>query len=57
MKKLDKDRVVKSITNNRIKPILLKEKFGKFEGNNLAKCFEWDEPVGKEINADLRRIL
>lgn len=29
--------------------ISLKEKFKKYNGNNLAKEFSWDEPRGKEL--------
>ena len=29
--------------------ISLEERFEQYNGKNLAKDFEWDEPVGREI--------
>ena len=31
------------------KKISLEEKFKNYHGENLAKVFSWDDPVGKEI--------
>ncbi len=31
------------------KKISLEEKFKNYHGENLAKDFSWDDPVGKEI--------
>lgn len=47
--KLDQieDRIV--ITKS-IKPtISLAERFKNYNGENLAKDFEWDDPVGREV--------
>ena len=47
--KLDQieDRIV--ITKS-IKPtISLAERFANYNGKNLAKDFEWDDPVGREV--------
>lgn len=37
--------ITKSIKNS----ISLEERFKKYNGKNLAKEFEWDEPQGREI--------
>ena len=37
------------ITKSKKSKIDLKELFEKYNGENLAKEFEWDDPVGKEI--------
>ena len=37
------------ITKSKKSKIDLKELFEKYNGENLAKAFEWDESVGKEI--------
>ena len=41
------DKLVISKSNK--KKISLEEKFKNYNGKNLAKEFEWDNPVGKEI--------
>ena len=41
------DKLVISKSNK--KKISLEEKFKNYNGKNLAKEFEWDSPVGKEI--------
>lgn len=41
------DKIVISVPKK--KKISLKERFENYNGENLAKSFEWDEPVGKEI--------
>ena len=41
------DKIVISKSNKR--KISLEERFKNYNGENLAKEFEWDEPVGKEI--------
>lgn len=41
-KKLTKNIIFKNKTD-------LEELFKEYNGNNLAKDFEWDNPVGKEI--------
>ena len=41
------DKLVISKSNK--KKISLEEKFKNYNGRNLAKEFEWDSPVGKEI--------
>ena len=45
--KQDEDKIIISISKR--KKISLKEEFEKYTGENLAKEFEWDEPVGREI--------
>ena len=37
------------ISKSKKQNISLKERFDKYNGENLSKEFEWDEPVGKEI--------
>lgn len=37
------------ITKSVKKTISLEEKFKAYNGKNLAKDFEWDEPQGREI--------
>ena len=37
------------ITKSKKSKIDLKELFEKYNGENLAKEFEWDDPVGNEI--------
>ena len=37
------------ITKSKNKKISLRELFKNYNGENLAKDFEWDEPEGKEI--------
>lgn len=41
------DKIVISIPKKR--KISLADKFKKYNGENLAKNFSWDESVGKEI--------
>lgn len=41
------DKIVISIPKK--KKISLADKFKKYNGENLAKNFSWDESVGKEI--------
>ena len=46
------DRKIITISDNseiEEKNVSLKEEFEKYEGENLAKEYEWDEPQGKEI--------
>ena len=45
--KQTEDKELISISNN--KKIDLEELFKNYKGNNLAKEFEWDEPVGEEL--------
>ncbi len=44
---LDDDKIVISVPQK--KKISLEERFKKYNGENLAKNFSWDESVGKEI--------
>ena len=37
------------ITKSIKKTISLEERFKEYNGKNLAKDFEWDEPQGREI--------
>lgn len=37
------------ISKSKKQNISLKERFDKYNGENLSKEFEWDEPVGNEI--------
>ena len=37
------------ITKSMKKTISLEERFKAYNGENLAKGFEWDEPQGREI--------
>lgn len=37
------------ITKSVKKTISLEERFKEYNGKNLAKDFEWDEPQGREI--------
>ena len=41
------DRVI--ITKQKAPKISLAERFKEYDGENLAKEFEWDEPRGREI--------
>ena len=41
------DKIIISVPKK--KKVSLKERFENYNGENLAKSFEWDEPVGKEI--------
>ena len=41
------DRIVIVKSNNQ--KISLKQLFDEYHGKNLAKDFEWDDPVGREI--------
>ncbi len=41
------DKVI--ITKKKDKKISLEEEFKNYHGENLAKDFTWDEPVGREI--------
>ncbi|MBR1376648.1 MAG: AbrB/MazE/SpoVT family DNA-binding domain-containing protein [Bacilli bacterium] len=41
------DKIIITIPKKR--KISLKEEFKNYDGPNLAKEFEWDEQVGKEI--------
>ena len=45
--KYDDDKIV--ITKVKNKEISLEERFANYNGDNLAKDFEWDDPKGKEI--------
>ncbi len=41
------DKII--ITVPKEKKVSLKELFDEYKGENLAKEFEWDDPVGREI--------
>lgn len=41
------DKIV--ISKSKKSKVSLKERFAKYNGRNLAKDFEWDEPTGREI--------
>ena len=41
------DKIVISIP--KVKKISLEDRFKNYNGNNLAKDFTWDEPIGREI--------
>lgn len=43
----EEDKII--ITKSCKKRISLKELFDKYDGPNLSKEFEWDEPRGREI--------
>lgn len=43
----ENDKII--ITKPKKKKISLEEMFAKYNGENLAKEFSWDEPKGKEI--------
>ncbi len=43
----EEDKIVIRIPKK--KKISLEERFKKYQGENLAKEFSWDEPKGKEI--------
>ena len=45
--KEDGDRII--ITKSKKERVSLEELFKNYNGENLAKDFKWDEPVGKEI--------
>lgn len=41
------DKII--ITKSKNKKISLEERFREYNGKNLSKDFEWDEPRGNEI--------
>ena len=43
----EEDKIV--ITIPKVKRISLAVRFKNYHGDNIAKEFEWDEPVGKEL--------
>ncbi len=43
----EEDKIVISIPKK--KKISLEERFNNYHGDNLAKDFSWDDPMGKEI--------
>ena len=43
----EEDKIV--ITIPKVKRISLADRFKNYHGDNIAKEFEWDEPVGKEL--------
>lgn len=43
----ENDKII--ITKPKKEKISLKERFANYNGSNLAKEFEWDNPKGKEI--------
>lgn len=43
----EEDKII--ITKSKNKKISLEERFREYNGNNLSKDFEWDEPRGNEI--------
>ncbi len=45
--KYEEDKII--LSKPKKEKISLKEKFSKYNGENLAKEFTWDEPRGKEI--------
>ena len=45
--KTDEKKII--ITKSIKKTISLEERFKVYNGKNLAKAFEWDEPQGREI--------
>lgn len=45
--KTEENKII--ITKTIRKTISLEEKFKVYNGENLAKDFEWDEPQGREI--------
>jgi antitoxin MazE len=45
--KEDGDRII--ITKSKKERVSLEELFKNYNGENLAKEFEWDDPVGNEI--------
>jgi antitoxin MazE len=45
--KTDEKKII--ITKSIKKTISLEERFKEYNGKNLAKDFEWDEPQGREI--------
>lgn len=45
--KTDDKKII--ITKSIKKTISLEERFKEYNGKNLAKDFEWDEPQGREI--------
>ena len=42
----EKDKIILKKKSN---PFILSERIEQYNGKNLAKDFEWDEPQGKEI--------
>jgi len=46
IKEEDDSIIIKKIKNNKIS---LEERIKSYEGSNLSKEFEWDEPQGREI--------
>lgn len=45
--KEEDNKIIISVVRN--KKVSLKERFELYEGENLAKEFKWDGPVGREI--------
>ncbi len=45
----DHEKNKKVITIPKKKKISLEERFKNYHGDNLAKDFSWDNPMGKEI--------
>ncbi len=43
----DENKII--ITKSNKNKISLKEEFEKYNGDNISKDFEWDEPIGEEI--------
>ena len=43
----DENKII--ITKSKKQKISLKELFDNYQGENLAKEFDWDEPKGREI--------
>ena len=44
---LDGDKIV--ISKSKKDKVSLKERFEKYDGQNMAKEFKWDDPQGREI--------
>ncbi len=43
----EEDKIIISIPKK--KKISLEERFKNYQGNNLAKDFSWDDPMGREM--------
>lgn len=43
----EEDKIIISVPKK--KKISLEERFNNYHGDNLAKDFSWDEPIGREI--------
>ena len=43
----ENDKII--ITKSKKEKISLKERFENYNGQNMAKDFKWDDPVGREI--------